>query len=182
MKLPSCAFTEKTDFCLGINKVDVWDLRFNRKPFTPHKKVLQLIQKKDWKTLNNKIYQKEMEPYIKDPFPTPKPCGILRIKGVLSNNKTKYEERLSLADGLLKAGGSSFSLSTFVDAYSNLLVLKCQSKKQIVMEFIRKDFKRLRFNPIEFDLEQPAQILNKTGKSEPQEMRILFLLDSIILY
>lgn len=141
--MAAVAFTENRDFCLGVNKVDVWDLRFKRKPFTPHQKVLQLIQKKDWNALHDKIYQRETEPYRKDPFPTPKPCGILRIKELISGNGTNYEQRLCLSDGLLKVKGSSFSLSTFVNAHSNLLVLKCQSDSNIVMEFIRKEDKTL---------------------------------------
>ena len=72
------------DYCLGITKVDVWDMRFRRKaPVATHPQIMELAKDRDWQGLIH-LHDREIKSSPGDLFPTPKPCGKLKIKGVFT--------------------------------------------------------------------------------------------------
>ena len=138
--LAAISYSEGKDYCFGISKVDVWDRRSRRqKPFASHKKVMELVKRKDWKRFL-RLQKEEEKNYVEDPFPTPKPCGILKIKEVISSN---HRERLSIRDGKIDYKGKSADISSFVCARENLLVIKYHSKRRgkVTVEFTRREDK-----------------------------------------
>ena len=116
------------DFEWGITKVDVWDRRFDRSkhPLTPHDKVIELIEAKDFQKLRE-IHDFEGIPYAQHPYPNPKPCGKLRIN-VPSAGNADFLQRLSIYDATTTCSYQSAEckgiVSSFVDACRNLTVIK----------------------------------------------------------
>lgn len=112
----------------GITKVDVWDRRFdrNKHQLTPHDKVIELIETKNFQKLRE-IHDFEGIPYKKCPYPNPKPCGKLRIN-FSSVSNADFLQRLSIYDAITthsyQSAECEVNVSSFVDACRNLTVIK----------------------------------------------------------
>lgn len=127
----------------GINKSDVWDRRHPPSTFYTHQEVMKLIKERGREWLEEwggdpPIDIFSIEPSGKQygefamrdrgrwtaPYPSPKYCGYLRIYQ-RDNPIQEMAQRLCLYDGLVISEGSGVKAVSFVDAYSNVMVVNC---------------------------------------------------------
>jgi len=136
----------------GVGKSDVWDGRFagRGKKFTPHKDIVRLVKGNNKEALD-KIHQEEQQYYEKFTYPTPKPCGFMRLKipaidiAKACRTKGSFKQTLSLHDALvtteLQSSQINLTAGSFVDANSNELLVNIDladaNDDQMVIELYR---------------------------------------------
>ena len=118
----------------GVGKSDVWDGRFagRGKKFTPHAEIVRLVKENDKEALD-KIHREEQQYYENFTYPSPKPCGFVRLKipaidiAKACRKKGSFKQTLSLHSAMvtteIRNPLLNLTARSFVDANSNELLV-----------------------------------------------------------